>query len=196
MMDWLRDLDSQIYQLVNVTWSNSLLDQVMPTLTDLHKILFVQVVLIPVLLLFWFYKERKKSLALISGLILTITFADGLNYRIFKKSFERARPTFTETNHVLRTELHYGHSFPSNHAVNAFATATYLSYIYPVLTVGLYTLAAVIAYSRVYVGVHYPFDVFVGAIIGTLIGFLMFILLRRFYVRFLEPKGFPPWQKS
>ena len=59
------------------------------------------------------------------------------------------------------------HSFPSGHATVAFACATVLALAVPRLRVPFFVLAALIAFSRVYVGVHYPFDVLAGAVLGV-----------------------------
>jgi undecaprenyl-diphosphatase len=57
-------------------------------------------------------------------------------------------------------------SFPSGHAATSFAGATLLAWYAPRLAVPLYALAALVAWSRVYVGVHYPFDIVAGALLG------------------------------
>jgi undecaprenyl-diphosphatase len=62
-------------------------------------------------------------------------------------------------------------SFPSGHATTSFAGATMLAHFAPRWRPALYLLAAAIAFSRVYVGVHYPFDVLAGAALGLLLGF-------------------------
>ena len=59
------------------------------------------------------------------------------------------------------------HSFPSGHAASSFACAVVLAWAVPKLTVPLLLLAAAIAWSRVYVGVHYPLDVVGGAVLGV-----------------------------
>jgi undecaprenyl-diphosphatase len=58
------------------------------------------------------------------------------------------------------------HSFPSGHAATSFAAATLLSWYAPRLRIPLFVLAAGIAFSRVYVGVHWPLDVLGGALLG------------------------------
>jgi undecaprenyl-diphosphatase len=61
-------------------------------------------------------------------------------------------------------------SFPSGHATTSFAGATMLAHFAPRWRPALYLLAAAIAFSRVYVGVHYPVDVLAGAALGTAVG--------------------------
>jgi undecaprenyl-diphosphatase len=67
--------------------------------------------------------------------------------------------------------LHTPHSgaFPSGHAATAFACATVLAWAAPRLAIPAYVLAAAIAWSRVYVGVHWPLDVLGGAVLGVLV---------------------------
>lgn len=62
-------------------------------------------------------------------------------------------------------------SFPSGHASTSFAAATMLSLAFPPLAPALLVLAAAVAFSRVYVGVHYPLDVLAGAVLGALVAF-------------------------
>jgi undecaprenyl-diphosphatase len=70
-----------------------------------------------------------------------------------------------------RALVHVPHdaSFPSGHAASSFACATMLAFYVPRAAPALFLLAAAIAWSRVYVGVHYPFDVLGGAVLGVLL---------------------------
>jgi undecaprenyl-diphosphatase len=70
-------------------------------------------------------------------------------------------------------------SFPSGHAMSAFATAAAVAVLAPRLRVPVLALAAVIAFSRVYLGVHFWIDILVGAALGAAIGMLVSTALSR-----------------
>ena len=84
-----------------------------------------------------------------------------------KELIERDRPAVADPDPETLVELPATFSFPSGHATVSFACATVLALAVPRLLVPLYALAALISFSRVYVGVHYPSDVLVGAVLGV-----------------------------
>jgi undecaprenyl-diphosphatase len=73
----------------------------------------------------------------------------------------------------------HSHSFPSGHTATSFAGATALSLLYPRGTPAFFLLAAAIAYSRLYVGVHFPLDIVGGAVIGVATALLLLAAARR-----------------
>jgi membrane-associated phospholipid phosphatase len=91
-----------------------------------------------------------------------------------KAAIPRARPHV----HALVARPH-SHSFPSGHATTSFACATVLAFAVPRRRLPLLLLAAAIAWSRVYVGVHYPLDVLAGALLGAAIGMATIRVLPR-----------------
>jgi undecaprenyl-diphosphatase len=115
--------------------------------------------------------------------LLTIVIADTSNF-VLKQVFDRERPNvrYDEPEPLLHPPS--SNSFPSGHAATSFAAATVIAAAAPRLRVPLYVLAALIAWSRVYVGVHYPVDVFVGAVYGLVLGLLLVRALPRL-ARFL-----------
>lgn len=173
MLSW----DQKLFHFINTDLSNPIFDWLMPLVTDLHKISLVQLFVLPLILLLWFKFKGKKMLPILLGLILSVAASDLVSYRILKPTFQRPRPPAVENEIQLRTHRYAGHSFPSNHAANNFAAASFLSYCYPASTPVFLAIASLIAFSRVYVGVHYPLDVLAGALLGTLFGLFFFKLL-------------------
>ena len=85
---------------------------------------------------------------------------------LLKLVAHRRRPAFDDLPALVRTPTQL--SFPSGHASSSFAAARALSGLLPARP--LYAVATAMAVSRVYLGVHYPTDIGVGAVLGTLIG--------------------------
>jgi undecaprenyl-diphosphatase len=101
----------------------------------------------------------------------------------------RSRPfaAFPEVDPLLGVTV--GGSLPSGHAATSFAGAVVLSYFFRRALPALVVLAVLIAFSRVYVGVHYPLDVLAGAALGTLVGAGFVVLAVRALRR---PSEVPP----
>ncbi len=170
----MESLDQSLFIFINSQISNDLFDAVFPVLTDLHKNKFFSQLILPLFLLLWIYKKRWQVVPVLLGVALCIGFVDNFTYRVLKPTFQRQRPPATEPIIQLRTDRFAGYSFPSNHAANNFAGATFLSYCYPALTPVFFAVSSLVAFSRVYVGVHYPGDVLAGAVIGLIFGLFFF----------------------
>ena len=92
---------------------------------------------------------------------------------LLKAAFDRARPEAADPSIVPAIDTPTNASFPSGHAMTAFATAVVVGALHPRLRWPALALAALVALSRVYLGVHFALDVVVGAAIGTAIGVLV-----------------------
>lgn len=104
--------------------------------------------------------------------------AVGVICQIIKKYFPRSRPVTVLPNvHVLGKRLTSG-SFPSGHTATSFGLAIILSYHYQELACLFFTAAGLIGLTRVYIGAHFPFDVFWGTVVGlsTTSAMLAFLL--------------------
>jgi undecaprenyl-diphosphatase len=120
----------------------------------------------------WMPRRALGQLAL--AILLASTCAD----RALKPLFARERPFKSMADVTVIGGHPKDASFPSGHSANAFASAYVLAQATPAAAAGWWLLAASIAYSRIYLGVHYPADVLGGAIVGLLCGFAAIRLVR------------------
>jgi undecaprenyl-diphosphatase len=97
----------------------------------------------------------------------------GLTVAILKTAFDRARPPLADPALDPVGTVPGSASFPSGHAATAFAAAVAVGVLFPRLRRPLLLLAALIAVSRVYLGVHFATDVLVGSLLGAAIGLAM-----------------------
>lgn len=111
---------------------------------------------------------RKRCLPRATLAALGAVAAAGVVVAILKEVFDRARPPLAGIDAV--GVIPSSASFPSGHSATAFAAAVAVGIFYPRLRRPLLALAAVVALSRVYLGVHYASDVLVGTLLGVLLG--------------------------
>lgn len=178
MADFLYSIDLSIFYFINHSLQNLLFDGVMPFVTDLNKKPGI-LALVAIGWVVLFIKGGAKGRTVALLLIPTIVFSDQLNSGFIKSLFERLRPCHTLPDVHLLVPCGSGYSFPSSHAVNNFAGAFVVSYFYRTLSWAMYGFAAVVSFSRVYVGVHYPSDVVVGALVGIGCGALVIVVFEQ-----------------
>lgn len=181
MRSLILSIDHWLFKKINIDWSNSFWDGFFSGLTTLNKEPWFMYYVIPAILLTLVYKQKSYAAKAILAIAVTVGLCDLFSYKVLKSQFARQRPHYTDIGAQVKvsyapTSL----SFPSNHALNTFAIANILAYYWPQYTVGYYAFAALMGYSRIYVGVHYPLDVFAGMLFGLLfaIGLRKFLFLR------------------
>jgi undecaprenyl-diphosphatase len=160
-------------ELINTTWRLDVLDTATPFIRDTQFwypfYLF--------LLLFVVYNFGAKGWWWVLAVLLTAALADILSSQIIKEQVQRLRPCRDPAvAHTIRFFVNYcpkSSSFTSSHATSHFAQAMFFFQTFRAFrpwTYLFFVWAFLIAYSQVYVAVHYPLDVFCGGLIGLLLG--------------------------
>lgn len=176
-------LDRQLFFLINHGTSFPLFDLLMPFLTGRGYLFFF-----PFLgYIFWKARTAKARgdsdfnlqvvLWAVCVSLFSLLLSDWMALEI-KNIVMRQRPCNALEGVKLLAGCTGSYSMPSNHATNSFAAAVSLvfltrRYISPLWSLYLLTVAGLIAFSRVYVGVHYPSDIFIGALLGTAVALLL-----------------------
>ncbi len=169
MTDILYNIDLTIFYFINHTISNSLFDKFFVYITNVKHWYLVYLIFLGILI----FKGGKRGKIAALGAILVIALSDQLSSQFLKHLFERVRPCIALEDVRLLVGKKSSFSFPSSHAVNNFAIATFFSILYKQYRWILFTIAFLVAFSRPYIGVHYPSDIFVGALLGIGVGYLI-----------------------
>lgn len=167
-MDFLYSIDLSIFYFFNHTLSSGFLDKFFSVITNVNSWYIAYVILLGIS----FSKGGTKGKLAVLGIILLIIVTDQTGYRLLKEYFARPRPCNALTDVLTPLGCTGSFSFPSNHALNNFAAAMFFYRLFPKLKWVLFITASLVAISRVYLGLHYPSDIFGGAVIGIVFGYL------------------------
>ena len=170
MINTIVKIDKNLMIFLNKTLSNPIFDILMPIITNQKFLTIIGVVLIIYL---GFYAGKRGKITLIV-LIFAAGISDAICAQIIKPWVGRIRPSHEFVEYINLLVSKGGKwSFPSNHAANSFAFATVLSYFYDKNKTMIFSIASVIAFSRVYVGVHYPLDIIFGSLLGYTVSWII-----------------------
>lgn len=161
-MDYILQIDRNLFYILNTRLTSYFLDFFMPFITT--KANFINIIIIAWLTIFAIgkWKDRRALLIVVAAVLLSDFATD-----VLKNLIHRVRPCNALADVNILAGCTKSFSFPSGHATNAFAAAVYLSYIYRRYSPVFLSIAVLVAYSRIYVGAHYPLDVIGGALIGS-----------------------------
>ena len=188
-MHWLLSLDHALFHFGNRTLSNPFFDWLMPILSG-EGVPWLPAAIIGLIAAVVFGSTRLKICGLF--MLLVVAIGDPFIIGTIKAAVGRARPCIALTDDIARLPCGGYHSFPSAHAANWFAIATVAFFFYRRSAWFMFPLAASVAFSRVYCGVHFPVDITAGAILGT--GYAIAILLgTQMLWKSLGKKLFPAW---
>ncbi len=168
--------DKAFFAILNGKWTNSFFDTIMPWVRDSKNWIPLYIGI----LIFLFYKWGKSGWKWLLMAVINVALTDQISSSFFKPFFHRLRPCADPEimyhSRLLLAHCSGGFSFTSSHAANHFGLAMFIVMtMQPLLKKYRFVFlfwAATISYAQIYVGVHYPLDVFVGAIIGIIGGFL------------------------
>jgi membrane-associated phospholipid phosphatase len=180
LLEKLVEFDRWLLIKINHDWSNPLFDDIFPfwrhsdTWLPLYLFLF----------LFMIMNYGWRSLPWIGLLLVTAGICDQVSSGFLKDFFNRTRPCSDETliGHVrmLLNRCPTSGSFTSSHATNHFGAAMFIYItmkdVFKKAGLLFFLWAATICYGQVYVGVHFPFDVICGGILGCGIGYTMALI--------------------
>lgn len=174
----MESLDFTLFQFINQDLSNPIFDFLCPLFRN--KMTWVPFYLIGAVACVYFYK--KIGIAIIVSSILLIAATDQSS-NFLKKLIQKQRPCATEMSVVLRVKkCSQSFAMPSAHAANHIALAVFLSGVLPLqkrwktILIGW---AFFIAFSQIYVGLHFPSDIVGGLFLGTVWGCIFYWLFNK-----------------
>lgn len=186
MLERIKELDTELLIYLNGLGSE--------TYDKLWLVITNQFYWTPFFLVLFYliYKKLggKQTLYLLLFIAVLITFTDQVT-NLFKYTFQRPRPCNNpEINTIIRVvQTRTSYSFFSGHAANTMAVATFLFFVlrrYFKYLGFLFLWPLIFAYSRIYLGLHYPGDILTGYFFGALFGSLLYLVYKK-----LKPQYFP-----
>lgn len=167
------NVDKEIFLLINQGLSNPFFDWLLPILRNP----FTWAPLYLFLIIFFIKHYGKMGIIIVLCTLANFGISDAVSSHLVKKNIERVRPCNDvefKDQVKLRVRCGSGYSFTSSHATNHFAMAFFWIVLFRrkwkhILWLGI-LWASLISFSQIYVGVHYPFDILGGAILGAAIG--------------------------
>lgn len=181
--------DVKVFRILNGSLINPFLDFLMPVVTDLNRWRIILLLVWAALVLFGGSKGRWAAFMLIP----LIAASDQLSSSLIKPLVHRMRPCevlgsvhfwhgptgWMTTPAEITQSYKASFSFPSSHATNITAAMLFLGLAYRKVIIPLLVVAAMVSFSRIYIGVHWPLDVLAGVVIGALLAWPAYIVFKK-----------------
>lgn len=186
-MDFLNSFELNILEFINEHLSCGFLDKVMPIVTSLADAGIFWIIAAVIML--FFKRTRKMGLTVGVALVLGLAIGNG----VLKPLIDRIRPyDFKEAMggsvNLLIERLHDG-SFPSGHTLASFEAAGAMLLRDKRFGIPALILAIIIAFSRLYLFVHYPTDILGGIVLGLLFAFCAYYIINAVYKKLCADKA-------
>ncbi len=183
MLETLQNIDIDVFLFFN-GMHNSIFDTIMYWISETMPWIPLWIFFIYLII----KNYGKKGIWLVLIMIAAVGLADFVSVHAFKNVFMRLRPchnpAISDVVHIVRDHCGGQYGFVSSHSTNMFAIAAFMSLAlqkrFPKSYILFLLWASLIAYSRVYLGVHYPADVLGGAILGSGISSAAWLVAKRF----------------
>ena len=170
MVEIFKKVDNTILRWINVKFRNKTFDKIMPIITSAGNLGIIWIVISVLLMTKKDYRVLGQTILI--ALVITTIIGEG----IIKNIVKRKRPFYGDDDKELLISRPITYSFPSGHTASSFAVAAVFIKTDNAASLEIILLACLIAFSRLYLGVHYPSDVIGGGIIGALCGLITVIL--------------------
>ena len=185
-MNSITEIDSDLFLFLNGLHADGL-DGVMIAITDMWVWLPLYL-----LLIYWTVRQYgKRCWWVFLAVVVVVLCSDQLASHVCKPLFQRLRPCynidFQDLIYLPNGKAGGKYGFVSSHAANTFSVATFLTAALtkyrPWTAIVLFLWALLSSYSRIYMGFHYPGDIVCGAVLGVLVGMVVWKLFKVIVVR-------------
>ena len=189
MAGFFYSIDLTIFYFINHSLSSGFADKFFSIITNVNNWYIAYIILLGIS----FFKGGTRGKIAAIGVILLIVVTDQTGGHLLKDLIQRVRPCNALNDAITPLGCTGSYSFPSNHAFNNFAAATFYYRLFPKLKWVLFITASLIALSRVYLGLHYPSDILGGALLGVIFGYafaeIAILINKRYKKRGLSEKN-------
>ncbi|RLC48962.1 MAG: hypothetical protein DRH57_01095 [Candidatus Cloacimonadota bacterium] len=165
----LDNINERLFEWINIGLSNKFFDIFLSNITKLGSIVFAFLFTLAICIL-------SKNVRLTFKIVYVLAF-NLIVVQILKYIFNTVRPFCVENanSNLIYSDAFVrtlGPGFPSSHSAVIFTIAFIMHRLYPRLSPLYFSIAIIVSFSRIYLGVHYPFDVLFGSLFGLISGWL------------------------